>query len=75
MEKQERTVIHLEFNGFHYYFGSIMAMTVQFPPEAIGIGYGSIVNFGLSETHTYNNSKCTIRKGVLKTIERGRDTK
>ena len=72
MEKQERTVIHLEFKGSHYYFGSIKAMTEQFPPEAIGISYGSLVNYGLSETNTYKNSKCVIRKGILKTIERGR---
>ena len=74
MEKQERTVIHLEFKGSHYYFGSIKAMTEQFPPEAIGISYGSLVNYGLSETHPYENTKCdcVIRKGILKTIERGR---
>lgn len=73
MDKQERTVIHLELDGLHYYFGSIKAMTVQFPKEKIGIEYGSLRNYGLSETKPYQNAKCIIRKGILKTIEKGRD--
>ena len=72
MEKQERTVIHLEFNGKHFYFGSIKAMTVQFPKEEIGIEYGSLRNYGLSESKSYQNSKCIIRKGILKAVEGGR---
>ena len=72
MDKQERTVIHLEFNESHYYFGSIKAMTVQFPKEKIGIEYGSLRNYGLSETKPYQNTKCIIRKGSLKAIEGGR---
>jgi hypothetical protein len=72
MEKQERTVIHLEINGMHYYFGSLKALTVQFQKEEIGIEYSSLRNCKLSETKPYQNSKCIIRKGVLKTIEGGR---
>jgi len=72
MEKKERTVIHLELNGSHYYFGSLKAMTVQFPKEEIGIEYGSLRNYGLSETKPYQNTKCIIRKGSLKAIEGGR---
>jgi len=72
MEKQERTVIHLELNGLHYYFGSLKALTVQFPKDIIGIEYSSLRNVGLSETKSYINSKCVIRKGVLKAIEGGR---
>ena len=73
MEKQERTVIHLELNGKHYYFGSIKAMTVQFQKDEIGIEYGSLINYGLSENKPYQNSRCIIRKGILKTIEKGRE--
>lgn len=72
MEKQERTVIHLEINELHYYFGSIKALTVKFSPEEIGIGYGSLLNYGLSETKPYQNAKCIIRKGTLKAVEGGR---
>jgi hypothetical protein len=68
----ERTVIHLEFNGLHYYFGSLAAVYTQFQSNEIGIGYGSIRNYGISEDKPYENAKCIIRKGVLKTIAGGR---
>ena len=72
MEKKERSVIHLQINDQHFYFGSLKALTVQFPPETIGIKYESLLNVGLSETKPYQNSKCIIRKGTLKAVEGGR---
>ena len=72
MEKQGRTVIHLELNGAHYYFGSLKALTVHFPKEEIGIEYSSLRNKKLSENNPYKNSRCIIRKGVLVAIEGGR---
>jgi hypothetical protein len=72
MEKKERTVIHLELNGSHFYFGSLKAMTVDYKKEVIGIEYSSLRNYGLTENKPYQNSKCIIRKGVLKAIEGGR---
>lgn len=68
----ERTVIHLEFNGGHYYFGSLAAIYTQFATADIGISYGSLRNCGISEEKNYENAKCKIRKGVLKTIVGGR---
>ncbi len=75
MERKERTVIHLQLNDQHFYFGSLKAMTVQFSPETIGIKYESLLNVGLSETKLYQNSKCIIRKGTLKAVEGGRGQK
>lgn len=72
MKKKERTVIHLELNGQHFYFGSLKSLTIQFAPETIGIKYESLLNVGLSETKPYQNSKCIIRKGTLKAVEGGR---
>ncbi len=72
MVKQERTVIHIEFASKHYYFGSLKAMTDQFPKEKIGIEYSSLRNYKLSDIKPYTNAKCIIRKGVLKTVEGGR---
>jgi len=72
MVKQERTVIHLELDGLHYYFGSLKALTLQFQKEIIGIEYSSLRNCGLSVVKPYKNSKCIIRKGVLKAVEGGR---
>lgn len=68
----DRTVIHLEINGEHFYYGSLAAIYTQFTNEEIGLGYGSLRNYGLSDDKPYENSKCKIRKGVLKTIEGGR---
>jgi len=72
MEKQERTVIHLQINDQHFYFGSLKALTLEFPKDVIGIEYSSLRNVGLSETKPYQNAKCIIRKGTLKAVEGGR---
>lgn len=67
-EKQERTVIHLEINGKHWYFGSLAAIYEIFDAKTIGITYGSLRNVGLSVEKPYLNKYCTIRKGILHTI-------
>ena len=64
MEK-ERTVIHLEINGEHHYYGSIANMYEYYSGEELGITYASLSNYGLSAEHPYLNKKCIIRKGVL----------
>lgn len=73
MEK-ERTVIHLEINGEHHYFGSVANVFEYYTGEQLGITYASLRNYGLSAEHPYMNKKCTIRKGVLlsKSGNRGR---
>ncbi|MDL2230533.1 hypothetical protein LJB87_01925 [Alistipes sp. OttesenSCG-928-L06] len=67
-EKQERTVIHLQKGDEHFYFGSLAAIYTIFDKSAIGISYGSLRNFGVSENTPYKNKYVTIRKGILKTI-------
>lgn len=80
MEK-ERTVIHLEINGQHHYYGSVANMFEFYTSEELGITYASLRNFGLSTEHPYQNKKCTIRKGVLlskcgnRGIRKSKDTK
>lgn len=64
MEK-ERTVIHLEINGEHHYYGSIANMYEYYSGEELGITYASLRNYGLSAEHPYLNKKCIIRRGVL----------
>mgnify|MGYP001190157694 FL=1 len=66
-EKKERTVIHLYIkeNNTHHYFGSIANVFEYFSPEELGITYGSVRNYGLSNENSYQNSKCIIRKGIL----------
>ena len=68
-DKKHRTVIHVELikddGNEHYYFGSIACIYDYFSVNDIGIGYGSLRNYGLSPEKPYKNSKCVIRKGVL----------
>ena len=71
MEK-ERTVIHLEINGQHHYYGSIANMYEFYSSEELGITYASLRNYGLSAEHPYQNKKCIIRKGVLLSKSGGR---
>lgn len=75
---QERQVIHLQKGEAHYYFGSVAAIYDHFSKEEIGIGYGSIRNYGLSPEKPYRNDKTgvIIRVGVLISKEgnRGRKT-
>lgn len=72
--KQERTVIHLQIGDNHHYFGSIANIYEYYDAETIGISYGSLRNYSLSEDKPYHNKKCIIRKGVLlaKPSNRGR---
>lgn len=63
--ERERTVIHLEINGEHHYYGSIANIYEFYTSDELGISYASLRNYGLSDEHPYKNSMCTIRKGVL----------
>ena len=65
VSKQERSVIHLELNGEHHYFGSVKALCDNFGKEQIGIGYKSLANYGITAEKPYRNKYCTVRKGVL----------
>ena len=71
MEK-ERTVIHLEINGEHHYYGSVANIYEFYTSEELGITYASLRNYGLTSEHPYQNKKCIIRKGVLLSKSGGR---
>lgn len=75
MTSSDRTVIHLQYDGLHYYYGSLASLFDHFTPQQLGIGYGSLRNYGLSETKPYQNSKCIIRKGTLISKPGGRGRK
>ena len=63
--ENERTVIHLEINGEHHYYGSIARMYEDYSGDELGITYASLRNYKLSSEHPYQNKKCTVRKGQL----------
>lgn len=77
-EKKERTVIHLHLleQDEHHYFGSLANMYEFYDADTLGIGYGSLRNYGLSPEKPYinKNKSVVIRKGVLlsKNTNRGR---
>lgn len=74
----ERTVIHLELNGKHEYFGSPASMYDKHTSDELGIGQASLNNYfyklPVDAELIYINSKCIIRKGQLytKPTTRGR---
>ena len=75
VSKQERSVIHLELNGEHHYFGSVKALCDNFGKEQIGIGYKSLANYGITAEKPYRNKYCTVRKGVLITAPKTEQTR
>lgn len=75
MTFNERTVIHLEYGGQHFYFGSIASVYDRFSSQQLGISYGALRNYGLSEDKPYHNAKCIIRKGALIAKPGGRGRK
>jgi len=66
-KKQERNVIHLYFkdNDSHEYFGSMANIFEFYTKDQVGIGFGSLRNYGLSPEKPYINNKVIIRKGTL----------
>ena len=74
--KFEKKVIHLILKGEsraqdkHAYFGSVACIYEHFTEEEIGITYGSLRNYGLSEDKPYENKKVFIREGKLWTKTR-----
>lgn len=65
--KQERTVIHLEKDGHHYYYGNLKALSDHWSEEAIGASYSKLRNYGLSSNKVFYGKNCIIRKGILVT--------
>lgn len=78
-EKKERTVIHLHLleTDEHLYFGSIANLCEHYDADTIGISYGALRNYGLTNDKPYKNKLCVIRKGVLlsKNTKRGENIK
>ena len=68
--KQERTVIHVEISGLHFYFGSLTAVYTRFTSEQLGVALGTLRNYRVTSDKPYQNSKCIIRKGILVTVQK-----
>jgi len=70
MGKQERTVVHLELAGNHYYYGNLRALCDHWDFEAIGVNYGILRNYNITSDKPFRNDKCIIRRGYLITTPR-----
>lgn len=70
MVKQERTVVHLELKGQHYYYGNLKALCDQWGVEVLGVSYVKLRNYGLSQDNPYVSQNFVIRKGKIITSKR-----
>ena len=68
--KQERSVVHLEIDGHHYYYGNLKALCDSWQKERLGVSYNYLRNYGLNEINPYYGKNCIIRKGILVTSNR-----
>ena len=74
----ERTIIHLELDGKHEYFGSTSSLFDKYSKEEIGISPAALNNYFSIHSKNgeliYKNKRCIIRKGSLyvKPTTRGR---
>ena len=68
--KQERSIVHLEKDGKHYYYGNLKALCDNWGKEEIGVTYSVLRNVGVSELKPFKNDKCTVRKGTIVTSPR-----
>lgn len=65
--KQERTVVHLELNGQHFYYGNLKALCDSWSKEDIGVSYSYLKNCRIDAENPYIGKKCIIRKGTITT--------
>ena len=71
--KQERGVVNLviKSTGQNFFYGNMKALFDN--QEALendgtlGVSYNYMKNYDFSEGHTYENSICVIRKGIINT--------
>jgi len=67
MEKQERTIVHLELDGKHYYYGNLKALCDNWDKDAIGVSYNYLKNYNITDDKPYRNDRCVIRRGIIVT--------
>lgn len=70
MEKQKRTVVHLEIDGKHYYYGNLKALCDNWSKDDIGASYNYLRNYGITQDRPYMGKLCIIRKGKIITSNR-----
>lgn len=59
-ERLERTVVHLEIEGKHYYYRNLKALCEQWCSDVLGVSNAQLRNIGLSPDKPYLCQKCII---------------
>ena len=72
-KRQERSVVHLEIDGKHYYYGNLKALCNHWPKDVIGVSHAYLKNLNISDEKPFSNGKCIIRRGVIVTSSRKTD--
>lgn len=70
MEGQIRTIVHLELNCKHYYYGNLKALCDSWDKNTLGVSYNYLRNYGITPENPYIGKSCTIRKGSIITSTR-----
>ena len=74
MSNSTRTVVHLQINNKHEYYGSTSSLYDQHTAEELGLTKASLNNYFSKLADgaelIYSNSKCIIRKGTLYTLKK-----
>lgn len=69
--EEYRTIIHLELNDVHEYYGSPASMYDKHTAEELGISKASLNNYfsklSVNAPQVYENKMCIIRKGKIYT--------
>ena len=63
--KNKVIYLYLKSDGSRHFFGCLASLFENFDSKELGITYGSLRNFGLSESKLYENAKCIIVKGTI----------
>lgn len=68
MARKGIKIIHLEYNGEHYYFGSLKVMCQYFGRDKLGMSYNSFrANVRLDPENSFHHKRLnyTVREGNL----------
>lgn len=67
MVQRENKVIYLYMkeDGSRHFYGCLASLYDEYDATQLGISYGSLRNYGLSETKPYENARCIIVKARI----------
>lgn len=64
--RSQSTIYHLEYEGKHYYYGSIASIYEDFSRAELGVSIHTLWDYKITEDHPYVGKRCLIRRGEVK---------